>query len=536
MSKGTVNLLTDDFESRNLSWEDIESFISRRWKLVLLAFLATCLGTYTALQLMTDRYESSADVMVKIGRENSEIPSTVQNSGLVTGGVNEQVVNSEIQILSSRSLVESVVDKIGVAAFQSPLVPPTSWYKLPKYYAKVAFHWVKKQGNEVLIAVNLKRRLTKREAAVTAVADSLQVQPEKNSQVISLHLELPDPELGKRVLSELVQLYLIQHSKVYQDPDVNDFFDAQLTGKEKELQELLAKREETRNQYALSSVSEQRSLLLKQLSDINTQMDMNQSEEAMLGRQKELMKTRLLAVPAELKSSEVQTQNPSIQSIKDRITTLQLEHAKLASRYIPNAGPLVKNEEEIAELKALLQKEEPTLLGNVTSELNPVRLNFDEGIEQNEIKIQGLEAKSKELLQPLGQIKRRLKDLNVGEDQLHNIDLQIGLAEQSYKAYAKDLEESRISQQLDIRRIANVSVLSAPSSSFEPVYPRKLLIMGLAIPFGLLLGLALGLVAEYMDDTIRSSRDLEDLDGLPCLGSFRISVDSKDLQSASVGD
>ena len=395
---------------------------------------------------------------------------------------------------------------------------------------------MKKQGNDVLIALDLKRRLTDREAAVTAVADSLHVLPEKSSQVITVHLELPNPELGKRVVQELVELYLIRHAKVYQDADVNGFFNAQLKEKDDELAQLLAKRETTRNRYALSSVAEQRSLLLKQLSDIKTEIEINQSEEAMLSKQRQLMSERLTQVPAELQSAKVQTQNPSIQSIRDRLTTLQLEHAKLASRYQPHAGPLAKNEEEIAELTALLAGEQPTLLGNVTSQPNPVRLNFTEGIEQDDVKIQGLRAKSTALLEPLGEIERRLRDLNVGEDQLHGIQRQIELTEQSYNSYAKNLEEARVSQQLDLRRIANISVLSPAASSYEPVYPRKLLIMGVAIPFGLLLGLALALLVEYMDDTIRSSRDLDEIDGVASLGTFRISLDSKDYEKAAAGD
>jgi uncharacterized protein involved in exopolysaccharide biosynthesis len=242
------------------------------------------------------------------------------------------------------------------------------------------------------------------------------------------------------------------------------------------------------------------------------------------------MKDRLPQVPREFQSSQIQTQNPSIPSIRDRLTSLQLEHAKLASRYVAGAEPLSKNEEEIAELTALLTAEQPTLLGNVTSQVNPVSLSFTEGIEQDSIKIQGLRAKNAALHQPLSDIESRLKDLNLGEDQLHGIQREIELTEQSYNAYAKDLEEARISQQMDLRRIANVSVLTTPSSTYAPVYPRKLLIMELAFPLGLLLGLVLALSVEYMDDTVRSSEDLDDVDGLPCLGSFRISLDSKDYE------
>jgi polysaccharide biosynthesis protein PslE len=528
-----MEFVPGDFEPRSVSWEDVEEFLRRRWKLILSVFLATCLGTYTALQLMTERYDTSASLMVKIGRENAEIPSTVQKTGLVTGGVNEQVVNSEIQMLTSRSLAEEVVDKVGVEAFKSPLAPPASLLAIPKYYVKSLFRWAKKIGNEALIAFDLKRRLTDREAAVTSAVDSLQVQAEKNSQVISIHLELPNPDLGRRVVRELVDLYLVRHASAYQDSDVDGFFAAQLTEKESELKRLLAKREETRNKYALSSVAEQRSLLLKQLSDIKTQIQTDQSEEAMLNKQRDLMTDRLVQLPAELQSSKIQTQNPSIQSIRDRLTSLQLEHAKLASRYIAHTGPLAKNEDEIAELNALLSGEQPTLLGNVTSQPNPVRLNFTEALEQDEVRIQGLHAKSNALLGPLGEIEQRLKNLNVGEDQLHDIQREIELAEQSYNSYAKDLEDSRSSRQMDLRRIANVSVISAPASSYQPVYPRKLLIMEVALPLGLLLGLAFAGLIEYMDDTVRSSKDLDELDGLPCLGSFRISVDPKDHETVA---
>jgi uncharacterized protein involved in exopolysaccharide biosynthesis len=528
-----MEFLPSDFESRSVCWDDVEAFLIRRWKLILGVFLATCLGTYTALQLMTERYDTSASLMVKIGRENAEIPSTVQKTGLVTGGVNEQVVNSEIQMLTSPSLAEEVVNRVGVAAFKAPLAPPKSLLALPKYYVKRFFRWAKRAGNEALIALDLKRRLTDREAAVTSVVDSLQVQAEKNSQVISIHLELPDPELGRRVVKELVDLYLVRHANVYQDSDVNGFFAVQLREKEDELKHLLAKRAETRNKYALSSVAEQRSLLLKQLSDIKTQIQLDQSEEVMLSKQRDVMTVRLTQVPPELQSSKIQTQNPSIQSIRDRLTSLQLEHAKLASRYVAHAGPLAKNEEEIAELNALLSGEQPTLLGNVTSQPNPVRLNFTEGIEQDEVRIQGLHAKSTALLGPLGKIEQRLKNLNVGEDQLHDIQREIELSEQSYNSYAKDLEESRISQQMDSRRIANVSLISAPASSYQPVYPRKLLIMEVALPLGFFFGLAFAGLIEYMDDTVRCSKDLDELNDLPCLGSFRISVDSKDYETTS---
>jgi len=57
---------------------------------------------------------------------------------------------------------------------------------------------------------------------------------------------------------------------------------------------------------------------------------------------------------------------------------------------------------------------------------------------------------------------------------------------------------------------------------FEPVHPRKLLIMGIALPLGIVLGLALSLLQEYFDDTVRGRRDVIEIEGLNYLGAVGV--------------
>jgi capsular polysaccharide biosynthesis protein len=90
--------------------------------------------------------------------------------------------------------------------------------------------------------------------------------------------------------------------------------------------------------------------------------------------------------------------------------------------------------------------------------------------------------------------------------------------------YATRMEQARISDELDSRRIANVSILSAPSTPIEPIYPRKIALMLIALGVGLMLATGLALLIEYFNDIIRSAADLEGFEGIPVLGSVKIAA------------
>ena len=505
-------LTEDKFERRTASWADLWSVTRRRWKVLLSAFLAAVLTTYICLQLMTDRYDSSASLLVKVGRENSEVPSTVQSAGLLPAGVKPEEIRSEIEILSSRALTERVVDRIGAAAFLTQPPRPASLLAWPKYYAKQTARWLKKQGNSALVVLNLKKKLTGRDAVIETLHGDLQVDAEKSSNVISVHLQFPDPQLGQKVLHTLIQEYLEEHTAVYRNPAGMDFFAQELQQNHQRLAELEVQRDAIRKKFDLSSVPEQQALLLKQRDQIQSQIDLNRVEGSMLAREEHAMQARVPQLSPEVSKSTEQAENPSVQSIRDRITILQLEHAKLASRYQPGAGPLLKNEEELAELEQQLSHEPPTIPGRTTSEANPIRQTFTGNIEQNEIHLAGLSAKQSVLQQSEQNLNHELNGLNSGEDALENVQREIKAADDNYFTYSKHLEEARISEELDLRRVANVAVLSQPATSYEPVYPRRLLIMSLSLPLGVMLGIALVLLLEYMDDTIHSEQDLLDLD------------------------
>ena len=510
------------FERSTLTWKQGAAMLRRNLRGIVGVFLATILVAYGALQFTTEQYETEAVLLVKVGRENAQLPASVESpSTFATTGVRKQEVNSEIRMLTSRWLTEAVVDQMGADAFAFQPVRPHGVFKLARYYVKLGVRWVKEQGRGVLVALNLKKELTPREKAIIAVQDALTVDSDKDSDVINVRLRLPSPELCTHTASTILQLFMDQHARVMQTPNVRQFFATALQDKHNQLLQLVRQREELRSGWGVISAADQRQLLLKQVSDLSAEIVANHSETDMLQSQQWVMKERLAKMPSSVPSSEITARNPTIAALEDRITALQVEHAKLASRYTDDAEPLKKVDEEIADLNAQVSKQQPTVVSSSTTEIMPARKNFLGALEENGVKIAGLEARNRDLAKEVAVLNQRLQRLNVGEDRLQDVERELTLAQQSYMNYASHMEQARISDELDASRIANVSVLSPPSTPIEPVYPKKALLMLIALAAGLLLGVGLALLLEYFSDTIWTSTDLEGIDGVPYLGTFQ---------------
>jgi uncharacterized protein involved in exopolysaccharide biosynthesis len=422
--------------------------------------------------------------------------------------------------------VDAVVDRLGPDAFKSELAPPKSWTGYPKYYFKMIARSAREYWSEFLIQVNLDKRITPREKAILAVAGGIKVSPVKDSDILSLQVRMPGAQLSVDVANALLDDYLRRRTIVRRAPAGSDFFNSQLERARQRMERLQADRASIKARWDLSAPEEQRSQYLKQLSSIQTDLDQNEAEVAKVKKQRELMAERLTAIPDEIRKEEVDSSNPSIQSIKERITALQVERSKTATRYQPGSELLQKIDSEIADLQSALSKEQATILSSVTSESNPLKREFRSGLEQQSVQIAGLETRNNVLRKPAAQLGEQLRNLNRGMDTLEAAEREYRLAEQDYLLYSKRLDESRMSELLDNQRVANVSLVEPPETPIKPVAPKKMFLMEIAMPVALLLGIALAALLETMDDRIVDETGILSLEGVAYLGTVEISTRS----------
>lgn len=88
---------------------------------------------------------------------------------------------------------------------------------------------------------------------------------------------------------------------------------------------------------------------------------------------------------------------------------------------------------------------------------------------------------------------------------------------------------------LELMNVDNVSILSPAVLKEDPtpIKPNPMLNMAIAAVIGLMLGVGIAFLLEYLDTTIKSDQDIEDVLGIPVLGMISPIEEKTDMQEAA---
>jgi len=73
---------------------------------------------------------------------------------------------------------------------------------------------------------------------------------------------------------------------------------------------------------------------------------------------------------------------------------------------------------------------------------------------------------------------------------------------------------------VSIMKIDNVSIIDSAVAPTKPIAPRKMMNIAITGVLALMIGLFLAFVQEYLDNTIKTKKDIEDYLDLPLLGTI----------------
>lgn len=489
---------------------------------IAIVFLATVLSGYAALNLMTERYEAHGRLLVKLGRENTEVPLTVEKGSVFTSGVQKEEINSYILLLSSKALVEETVDAIGLDRFNFQGPPPATMFQKIKHEVKRVAKWTMKRIDGALITLDLRKSMTEREKVVRMIRKGLVVVRERGSNVILTSIRLPDPQLAKQVVEVMITNYMRRHIALRGHVDARNVFDEQMAIYRKEIAALQADSVKIKRKWKLSSVDEQRTQLVSRLHSLKREVDGTQTEIERFEGEQQLREEVLKQLPLKLRAEETIQPNPRIEAIQTRMADLRLKRVRTAARYFEDSELVMTIDREMQSLIELLSAEGPTRVGELMYGPHPLTEEFAGMVEHTRVQLAGLRSALQVQRTQVEAIEEALRKTDDGAGELRMVDLQLEVTEKKYFVYATRREEARIAQLFDAHNVANVTLLSEPTAETLPVYPRKMLTMAVTAVAGLLLGVAMAMLLERRRAIIYASEDLAEFHDFPVLGVLRL--------------
>jgi uncharacterized protein involved in exopolysaccharide biosynthesis len=353
-------------------------------------------------------------------------------------------------------------------------------------------------GQRVIDALDLKEKkpgLALAQDPVAAFLGAVSVEPVRNTRLVEIQVEDPDPRLAAEMANAVATAYVHQNLelKLSAARDALSWLTAQVSDLKTKVNESELALQRYREQAGLIQVEEKQSLGARKLAEFNSAyIDAKARRLEMETRLGELR--RASQQPEVLESSPLVVNNPLIQRLKGQLVDLEVQRSKLLKTYRDKHPEVVKIQSQVDEISLKIREEVGRLGLSMESEYN------------------ALKARENAMLQAVNQYRDEAQTLGKKEIQLGILKREADSNQQLYDVLLKRLKETSLSQGLDS---SNVRIVEAAIVPAHPVKPRKVLNLAIGIVVGLTAGVCAAFFLEYMDDTVTTPEQVERALGAP---------------------
>jgi uncharacterized protein involved in exopolysaccharide biosynthesis len=487
MVEETILQLQERREASLLSLRDVVAPVFRHRRLVAVSFLGIFLGSIIATLVLPKQYEAEMKILVKRERVDPSLTSGRTTVIEPRSDVSEEQVQSEVELLQSRDLLENVVK--GCRLVQA--------------------------GNgqdDRETSISLAR-------AVRNLQKALRVEPLKKTNLISVTYRSRDPELAAHVLNTLSNLYLEKHLAVHRLPGAFDFFQKQT---ERYRNELTANEEHLvrfNGETGLVLPELEKEIALRKQSEFDAALRQTRADIAETSQRISALEAQMVTTSPRITTQERTSDNPVLQQqMKSTLLTLELKRTELLSKFAPEY-PLVREvDKQIAQTQAAIAAAEQSPVHEQTTDRDTTYAWLDEELAKNRAQLIALRARADALAPVVQTYQIKTRGLDEKGATQEDLVRTAKAAEQNYLLYLQKQEEARISDALDRNRIVNVAIAEAATVPALPTHSTlfTLLLGGL---LATCLSLAAAYFANYLDPAFRTPQELYNTLNIPVLAA-----------------
>ncbi|MBC7185486.1 MAG: polysaccharide biosynthesis tyrosine autokinase [Calditrichaeota bacterium] len=501
---------------RQLSLKDYMRVLYRARWIILICFLAVVGSTAFFTFRAEPIYEATAKLMIQdeggVGRMVFDVTGYMKK---------ETMINNQVEILKSRSVAERVVQSLEASPHAATL---RILGNEPENGKKRGGRRLGLFGGPKALPLEEQAR-ARREAAIKAIRSGIKVTPVRSSDMINLSFEAPSAFEAAFVTNTIADEFkkFNQAQSQAEVRQVKQFLEEQLGL----IQEQLSRSEEALRAYKererVVSLDKETEALVSKAAEFESML---KEAQTALAENKE----RLKFIDEQLEKSrqhfdiDAVSASPYLQEIKRQLAEKEASLAVFMAQLV-EVGALEEKRSDIQlrqkQIEALKDKfkEEVTRLA-ASEMLDPMSVStalFQRKIEV-ETELQSLQPRVEALQGIVNRFNREMEALPEKALELARLQRAAQVDEKLYVMLQEKYQESRITE---VGQLGNVTIIDRAEVPVSPVKPKKRVNLMLGAVIGLMLGLGIAFVMEYMDTSVRSIEDVEAL-GLNLMGTIPV--------------
>jgi len=466
----------DGFDLRSFS----RTVLRRRW-LVLSVFAAVVLSSVVVMLRQTKIYDATCSIIIDLNAprvlEKDQVQDVVE-TGTGNFWYSREYYETQYKVLTSRAVAQRVADHLDLGR-------------------NAAFLGLRGDQRAALEAGTI------RPDPVRVLQRSLRVEPVKDSRIVRIRYEDPDPQLAATIANAFADAYIAESLAVKTNTTQNasEWLEQQLAELEKRLDKSARALFEFKRDHDIVATSweDRQSMAAQRLTAVNEALTKVRVRKAELQARTQAFgdlsaKVRTGDVP--LEDISALSEFDTIQATKLRYLEARSECADLRVKYLEDHPKLEACDRKRTLAHQSLQDELKSALRSVEREYAEIR------------------ATEKNLLQLLNETKTDALDLNQYEREYVELKRTNENNQRLYELVLKRLKDTGVTGML---QVSNVRVLDRARPAGRPIRPRPARNIALAVFLGLVAGVGLAFLAEKMDASIVGQEQVEQL-GLAFLG------------------
>ena len=462
---------------------------------VVLVMLAVVVRTYTT----TPMYRATSSLLIEDERGGAGV------AGFSTPTGNEYVdpepyYQTQLRILTGRELAAKVVNRLRaerVSEFDGQQAQQTGLaavFGVMARQMRAALHAL--TGGEA-VADDRAGASPTDEELVGKFLGAVRVEPVAGSRLYNVSIHSPNAAYTARAANALAEEYVKQNFEFRTSATAKSlqFLADEIVKQQKKVEDseraLSAYRE---NNNALS-LEDRQNTVVSSLNQVNEQYTRARTERI----QKEAVYVQVKSLPSAALAESVPavTQNPAVQTLRQRLAELQREKVTLNDRYAEKHPNVIQNANAIEDATKQYQ-------AALTSAVASIRNDYETAVSLE-----------RRLASALEEQKRAAMDLNRKSGSYTILEREAESNREIYETLLKSQNELQIVSSSGSNNVRLMDRAVVPGAPYTPNVVRNLLLGSLV---GVVLALGLVLAIDYLDDRIKTPEDITRRLKLPFLG------------------
>jgi len=540
----------------------IDIILKRRNLIIICVLVATFSAIFISLRL-SKIYEAKVRFKLELSEAKPVFFTELYTPQRV------DPVESELEIIRSRALARSVVKKLGLnfvinnhcrQLFDSIQVsdnfmPGKYLIKFDDYnnfsimnikeeiIGKGVIHGLFDNGGLKFL---LKEKPAKNylefsvmniETATEELMHNVSASQIKNTALVLLKARSSLPEMAAKIANALSQEYILYTLESLRESarGSKEFIESQIKIFGTELDSA----EENLRQYKQKSgvflLSETAKEIINSLAQFEVEkekavVELNETESSIKKLENELARDEAsYGYYKKIASFPTISNSPLILKLKEQLKEFELQKQE----YQNDSIKLKQIEEQIVQVEQEINQTSKQIGLAGPSVGDPVFQTIITNIINSETRLIALESRIDALNQIIERHNYRLKQLPEAEVNLAQLERQRKANEEIYTMLLGKLEESKIAEAMQISQARIIDYAIIPDSPVEPK-PKQNGILGLLL--GLLIGIGGAFLLEYIDTTIKTSKEIEELTNISVLASIPLVKNKQPIDIPTINE